>query len=638
MKDPQNEQPPTPGAGSTAADKISAAFTLLTAAFQDSRTDADSLAKDDLVDQVVVAQQVLNTVWALQSARLAQAGAIEERFAPDSRDPRGHRETQVRHPIGSFHAEFIGSDVGPRLGWTTGQAEARVHEATDAITRTPRLFQRIGSGELEPAKLTTIHRALGRVERGVTDDGTTATLDLAREVETAMLGDPNDADSAAEAAVVEEQGTRLLAGQSTPQVRYRTARIIASIDPAAADEAAKRRRRQRVGVYTHPDGEPGLSQLHAILPSAAAARVMAAVDRHARDLHADTTTDKTLAECRADALADLVLGNASVSTHLVVQVPVRTGASYAAGFATSGSSESAAGGAATQAPDRSPRGSAVFAHPVSGLPTDLPGHDAQGSPFASSSSAFSQETGGGSTWKSQDAVDREFNELLKQWYAPDPDEVDHDEDDLFDDSWELDDRWANARPPDPGESATGAEEGTAKGNVDANAQPCAGSALLDALSQGAGPPDACAREIRLGDARLGDAIVPGIGDIPAHVIEAMSRSFGTTMTRALIDADTGITLESSQIAYRPSPRLRHFIETRDRHCRFPGCTRAARWCDIDHVVPWPLGPTAAANLICLCRHHHRTKQSHGWSVTVTPLGVCTWTSPSGRVYLTTPAE
>ncbi|GGB36497.1 hypothetical protein GCM10011492_29070 [Flexivirga endophytica] len=132
--------------------------------------------------------------------------------------------------------------------------------------------------------------------------------------------------------------------------------------------------------------------------------------------------------------------------------------------------------------------------------------------------------------------------------------------------------------------------------------------------------------------------MPGIGTIPADVIETMTRSFGMTITRALIDADTGVTLETCETRYRPSTRLQHYVQTRDRHCRFPGCTTPAHRCDLDHVTPWPHGPTAATNLQCLCRHHHRTKQAHGWTVTMTPDGACTWTSPTGRDYTTTPGE
>jgi hypothetical protein len=33
--------------------------------------------------------------------------------------------------------------------------------------------------------------------------------------------------------------------------------------------------------------------------------------------------------------------------------------------------------------------------------------------------------------------------------------------------------------------------------------------------------------------------------------------------------------------------LRAFIKVRDRICRYPGCLRRARQCDIDHRTPWP---------------------------------------------------
>ena len=40
------------------------------------------------------------------------------------------------------------------------------------------------------------------------------------------------------------------------------------------------------------------------------------------------------------------------------------------------------------------------------------------------------------------------------------------------------------------------------------------------------------------------------------------------------------------------------LAVRDRHCRFPGCRRSAdsAGTDLDHTIPWPQGPTTAANL------------------------------------------
>ena len=80
------------------------------------------------------------------------------------------------------------------------------------------------------------------------------------------------------------------------------------------------------------------------------------------------------------------------------------------------------------------------------------------------------------------------------------------------------------------------------------------------------------------------------------------------------------------------------VKARDRRCRFPGCTVAAVFCDLDHVRPWPNGPTADTNLICLCRRHHRVKQRPGWSVVLATDGTVTWTDPTGRVRTTAPAD
>lgn len=57
--------------------------------------------------------------------------------------------------------------------------------------------------------------------------------------------------------------------------------------------------------------------------------------------------------------------------------------------------------------------------------------------------------------------------------------------------------------------------------------------------------------------------------------------------------------------------------------------------DLDHAVPWPKGPTAGFNLECLCRRHHRMKQSQ-WRVRLHRNGIVEWTSPTGHTYRTTP--
>ncbi len=54
------------------------------------------------------------------------------------------------------------------------------------------------------------------------------------------------------------------------------------------------------------------------------------------------------------------------------------------------------------------------------------------------------------------------------------------------------------------------------------------------------------------------------------------------------------------------------------------------------MKPWPHGPTAPGNLICLCTHHHRLKTHTRWRLTLHPDLRVEWTSPTGRTYVVRP--
>ena len=82
--------------------------------------------------------------------------------------------------------------------------------------------------------------------------------------------------------------------------------------------------------------------------------------------------------------------------------------------------------------------------------------------------------------------------------------------------------------------------------------------------------------------------------------------------------------------YRIPAAMARLVRARDRVCRFPGCRVPASRCDIDHTRAWPHGPTHPRNLACLCRTHHRLKQSRRWRLTREPDAVLTWTTPTGH--------
>jgi Domain of unknown function (DUF222) len=93
-------------------------------------------------------------------------------------------------------------------------------------------------------------------------------------------------------------------------------------------------------------------------------------------------------------------------------------------------------------------------------------------------------------------------------------------------------------------------------------------------------------------------VVPYLGeaDIERIVFDGPSRVLDVGVRRRLFGGAT-----------------RRAIEVRDRTCTHPsGCDVVAEDCDIDHIVPWPLGgETTQANGRCLCGVHNRRRNGEG---------------------------
>jgi len=110
--------------------------------------------------------------------------------------------------------------------------------------------------------------------------------------------------------------------------------------------------------------------------------------------------------------------------------------------------------------------------------------------------------------------------------------------------------------------------------------------------------------------------------------------------RRLVTDSAGCILDAGRRHYLASDLQKLVIRLRDQHCRFPGCSRPAERCEIDHAKPYDAGGlTDACNLGPLCKHHHEMKTAGYWHITASARdGSCTWRSPLGRVYEHTPPD
>ncbi|HEU4779250.1 MAG TPA: DUF222 domain-containing protein [Steroidobacteraceae bacterium] len=79
-----------------------------------------------------------------------------------------------------------------------------------------------------------------------------------------------------------------------------------------------------------------------------------------------------------------------------------------------------------------------------------------------------------------------------------------------------------------------------------------------------------------------------------------------------------------------SAPLRRLLNARDKGCRFPGCANA-RYIDAHHVVHWANGgETKPANLISLCRFHHRAVHEGGMRIEILDDGAFRFVKPDGE--------
>ncbi len=115
------------------------------------------------------------------------------------------------------------------------------------------------------------------------------------------------------------------------------------------------------------------------------------------------------------------------------------------------------------------------------------------------------------------------------------------------------------------------------------------------------------------------AHLTGYGPITAETARQLAADQSGTWRRLLTDPDTGQLLDISQDHYRPSQRLRDFINARDDVCCFPTCHQPGYRCHYEHITPYLQGgQTCRCNAALACRRHNNCKINTDWDYTRNP--------------------
>jgi hypothetical protein len=157
------------------------------------------------------------------------------------------------------------------------------------------------------------------------------------------------------------------------------------------------------------------------------------------------------------------------------------------------------------------------------------------------------------------------------------------------------------------------------------------TALHNELDPGA-PGERYQVVIHVDAAVLTDPAQPGqsVLEEGSHVSAETSRRLACDASRVVMRHDEdGRVVELGARTRTIPPALRRALQHRDRTCRFPGCH--VRVGQGHHVRHWAQGgPTTLANLLLLCRRHHRAVHEEGYQVAREPDGSLRFGLPDGR--------
>jgi hypothetical protein len=116
--------------------------------------------------------------------------------------------------------------------------------------------------------------------------------------------------------------------------------------------------------------------------------------------------------------------------------------------------------------------------------------------------------------------------------------------------------------------------------------------------------------------------VPLLEGRPTSLARARLLACETKIVPGVFDYAAGEVVELGRVLRLPNVALRRKLELEQPGgCAWQGCGRPVAWCEAHHLQHWADGgPTAAENLILLCRFHHGRIHTANWTVTKTGPG------------------
>ncbi len=593
-------------------------------------TDPGDRSRDQWLGVVGDCQLLINTVAAVQDRAIAEAARRESVWCED-----GTLGESVHSP---GRVTLDAADVvAPLIGATHQQAQRRVEQAVRlAAHRVPVPAEQPDLPQ--PSGLGGLHQAMAAGQL----DGYRAGV-VAFELEVA----PADVADAVVAALSGHLG------EDSSSLRKRTRVLLSRISPDLVRERAQRAR-ANTGLRRWV-AEPGVDEWHGTFPSEDAATAWAAIDRLAHDLVAAGTCTN-IEQARGKALTDLVTGNATIDVQIVLTVPADTQPGPHTPHTpapTEVAAEPHVSGTAQPASGEPPFDTAALTDAAAGVVRNDQGA-LDGDPLDPRNLGPDRPVGGAATAQHTSATDPQgpaapavrtedlaaVNAEPQQTSATDLQELSA--------PTERTDDLAEVHGAPPPTRPTVAD-------VPAHAPPAHPPAATgsDGSPTHSSPPHPTKSGsdddlIEVQGSRPSEPLLVRRGWLRDHLGKQPPQSRGSTRKKGepppFVPCDplTGARLDPrddlATNAYRPSAQLTALVKARDGRCRFPGCCVAARFCDLDHVRPWPVGPTTATNLLTLCRRHHRIKQRPGWRLHLAPDGTTTWTDPTGRDRTTAPLD